>query len=1130
MPTITGTKNYDELTIAANGELFTVSLGASLTINSDNYWAQTGKVSGALDNYGAVLIDGRDVWWIQFDAGSGNVPALPTYNTNTVTVGGTAVGEFLGVWDALGKTIPMTPGVAMPATGYVKLRRKTGAIADNDVLTFANGATAQVNSSTGGQRGWITPGSASTSWQTWHRAATFSVLGDWFELGVANGSAGQQLQHYCFDAVPAIQVETGAGTGVYEWWCCVVTRANWTTSFFDTSERSKNFDVSATGLITFNSGGTVGALPPAGARIRVPNVHVLGYSTFGTGAAAIAGRQPAGTITVASGSTAVAGSGTAFDSTFVGLRIYNLTGGLVGTVASVASTTSLTLAAGALLAVSAAGYVIQQSLQARSNNFGGISFFYRAESDLIFDKCTGQFGYTGGAKTFTFQNCASGGGGHQWSAQQIIWEDCGLSVYSERPTLRSFQVSNSVPSGYVNSFKNLVMTGFTNENQPTSGIALTTFNAVIEGWRIIHKTAQFTNTITATNSITRNCFFGKAVAESGPAMTFAGTDHNVEDIDVAFGRIGSPATTNILSFNNSGVVQRIRNTFGTASGAGVFQVGNTNGALVIRKIGTPAAKQNFGGSVVFTASAVPKEMYMSEIYLTGYTVGFDNFTFGNYGLVFYRSELDGVTGLTPVVNFAGVIDNDWRRVYASFSGGANYSAFPGTHRLELVNSTTAPTEITLWTWFQRPSFLDKSKLTMSASAGLVIPDWSATSCALETAGQFVINESYYYLKGITGFVNANPSVFQGSGPVVYSYDLDRGTGFTGTWKTATGANLSAETNISPAGLRIKVRAQASSSAVGTFAGILQIRCTTTTAAIADHKYGSKVVEHTVSGIQPGSVAYLFRTDTGALIAKTREVTTGLLSLYPEWTVNIPVVLRVRDQGFATITSAFTLAVNGFNTPVTQLANTISTAVPSGSGITVTNHGASPVTWNGKAWSITITVTGGQTPAEIAQFIHYWLNQDAGTFDAALANAAFHDLVIPAGTGFETARGAVYGSAGAALKGVRVVDGSGAEIPGFIRMQADDGSYYSPAASYTLTVSGIVSGSRLLLRRTDTGAVIANTAVTGTSYTYTYTYSADIPVEIVVRNATGSPAYQQWRTTTTLAASNNSQTANQLLDE
>lgn len=76
MPTITGTKNFDELTIAANGEVFTVNLGAALTINSDNCWAQTGKVPGQLDNYGAVLIDGRDVWWIPFDAASGTVPRL----------------------------------------------------------------------------------------------------------------------------------------------------------------------------------------------------------------------------------------------------------------------------------------------------------------------------------------------------------------------------------------------------------------------------------------------------------------------------------------------------------------------------------------------------------------------------------------------------------------------------------------------------------------------------------------------------------------------------------------------------------------------------------------------------------------------------------------------------------------------------------------------------------------------------------------------------------------------------------------------------------------------------------------------------------------------------------------------
>jgi hypothetical protein len=98
------------------------------------------------------------------------------------------------------------------------------------------------------------------------------------------------------------------------------------------------------------------------------------------------------------------------------------------------------------------------------------------------------------------------------------------------------------------------------------------------------------------------------------------------------------------------------------------------------------------------------------------------------------------------------------------------------------------------------------------------------------------------------------------------------------------------------------------------------------------------------------------------------------------------------------------------------------------------------------------------------------------------------------------------------------------------MQADDGSYYSPAASYTLTVSSIVAGSRILIRRTDTQVVLANQTVAGTSFGYTYTHTADVPVEIVVRKASASPFYQEWRTTTTLAASNNSQTANQQPDE
>jgi hypothetical protein len=85
-------------------------------------------------------------------------------------------------------------------------------------------------------------------------------------------------------------------------------------------------------------------------------------------------------------------------------------------------------------------------------------------------------------------------------------------------------------------------------------------------------------------------------------------------------------------------------------------------------------------------------------------------------------------------------------------------------------------------------------------------------------------------------------------------------------------------------------------------------------------------------------------------------------------------------------------------------------------------------------------------------------------------------------------------------------------------------------SAAFTVSNLVAGSRLLIRRTDTQAALFNQVVAGTSFAYAYTHTADIPVEIVVRKATGSPAYQEWRTTATLTASGGSATANQQLDE
>ena len=85
-----------------------------------------------------------------------------------------------------------------------------------------------------------------------------------------------------------------------------------------------------------------------------------------------------------------------------------------------------------------------------------------------------------------------------------------------------------------------------------------------------------------------------------------------------------------------------------------------------------------------------------------------------------------------------------------------------------------------------------------------------------------------------------------------------------------------------------------------------------------------------------------------------------------------------------------------------------------------------------------------------------------------------------------------------------------------------------AVSATLTIDGIISGSSILIRRTDTLAVLVN-ATTGTSYAYSYTVSGSVPVEVILRNASGTPAYQPWRATATLAGVNATITAAQFVD-
>jgi len=1200
MPTISTTTNLDQITGYSDGEAYTLNQQANLTIDSDNRYSQNGTILGTISYSslydGGINIDARETWWIPFDASSGNVPALSTYGTTDVEVSSVGVGEFLGIWANLGDSAPMTAGTALPTTGYVKLRKKTGTIADDDVLTFTNNsATVTVNSATGGQRGWLlVHAKVGYFVETYNFANYFNMYGDWFELGVSDGSNSQTFQHFCETAPAAVQVETGNGTGVYEWyWNLSSTNYSiyYSSDYLDTSDRSRVYDWNSTGLLTF-SNGTLGKVPPNGARIRVPNLAIFAYDssynrklwtdngyddTRSWNLEVRGSRGPFNTSTIDCTSGGITTSGytkpivkNSCAPNFISVGTEETTMQDCGfAYFSTNNNQSFNISdclKGTMTKVSWHTYVGNKT--STINNFDDCTWtdceFFTFNSN-VFNNCDNN----------VFNNCIFGKEQSSSSGVLQITSCNNLTInnsqfYSARSrtgsqklyslkftTCDRMDINNISPTHWrggvgtheginlttcdnvilrdCGSVGNYVLFGGTQKpfyKGTSANISMSEFN-VCTGWEgtgtITTSTSSTTVTgsnITGTGTITTST---SSTTVTGSSTTFATTDLGMVlyDSNLNFiGIIGSYVSpTQVRLEANANVTLSgepfVITTFASAS-VGMFLYDfDLN---VIGRIATyvSATEVTLEANANVTLSGEPFVITNHP-----YSSGFPS---TNESLYFNDSH-----GYDQELAWGSVADIEnavLHRGGGTGTFGGRYESDKGTHYGTLVdNKGINPTQLTLCMFFAAQSSRDKSLQSLTLSPTTL--KQSGGGLFFENLNDTAIIETVNWVKGATSFKNVNPTRRGGNATnITYTYDLNSGNGYSGTFKALTGANLSSET-ISPTGFKLKLKAEYTSLSTADFIASpyrFEIFLNTSASDLASNKQGTTESLYLIQNNEPDSLAAFFDNTSGELKYVASEVTTGQISLYPEYYSNAASTIRIRKVGYEVIQLNTTQLIYGETFPIQQAENGIATTTPTATGISVTNHGASPVTWEGKTWSISIVVTDSSSAATIAQYIQYYLGQNSYSLDSTLHNMAYHDMVIPTSTGYETARGQVFGSAGATLKGVRVVDGSGNEIAGFARMQADDGSYYSPAAAYTLTVSNIVSGSRLLLRRTDTLAVISNVTVTSGTFTYTYTHTSDIPVEIVVRKATTSPYYQEWSTTTTLSNSNNTQTANQLSDE
>lgn len=267
--------NLPVMAVAATTNTMTLHNDAVLTITSDTLWGATGQslctiASGVDARNVGVTIDASQTWWAPYTGvgGTGTVPILASLGTGAtgvvdVTRSAVGIGRFLGIWANLGRA-PVLAGAALPTSGFIKFRQLESGVtlAAGDVLTLSNTTTITLTS--GGQYGWLYVTGPDLGTITLNEFGSFTTTGQWFYLDDATGYPGQHVQCPIAGQYPAVQVETAAGSGVYEWWLnagvfsgpATTTSLKWGgTCCVQSNIRAKYFGCSFDGCLEFGPRG-----------------------------------------------------------------------------------------------------------------------------------------------------------------------------------------------------------------------------------------------------------------------------------------------------------------------------------------------------------------------------------------------------------------------------------------------------------------------------------------------------------------------------------------------------------------------------------------------------------------------------------------------------------------------------------------------------------------------------------------------------------------------------------------------------------------------------------------------------------------------------------------------------------
>lgn len=849
--TITSNTDMDALTGKGGDDVYNIN-GAILTVNTDSRWGKnTTNTTGPFGTMtlsatlgGDIVFDGTQVWYLPFDNGAGVVPAAG----DTITGSGGCTGELIGVWTAI-NVVPETAGAAMPTTGFIKLKSKTTTFSDNEALT-GTGMTADVNSSTGGRRGYLELVGVETRYVTIARLNQWAANGDWFELDdTTTGTPGQIVQLPCSGGTntywPGIEIETGVGTGVYEQYPAIYGPGNsgWTNTEMGTDDRCKFVECLSSGRVRIGSDGTndVGYTPVSGLRMRIPNLLFQNTNNANRAIDVI----PSATITDRYEFSTNGSGNVSMDKVMIPwcILLYR-------------------------------AYLVEM------------------EDTFYFDFLS----INGPTAAGTINRCSNGNFAHYANAALLMQDAAsGFTV-----TNNKFGRTGTIGSGAVSlSFvtcQNLVVSGnITGPRKPRTAQNpyaenyVSVFNSTVSNETTIGNGMNFAacNGVTVTNQTYFDRYLGDTTALTGAYGIFInGSTNTIVDgliLDTSYGEV--------------------------APYLGLYYASSCKG-LRIRNIGTFASPVDCnatnGSSYILGGGSSNYDVFMNRVYATNLRTGailsnnansnvqaFN--VFGNYGLAmqttsnssFYRGcgASNSSNAQTAIFGF------DFNDLFDSTTTGLVSLTFNEATDLEPWASSYTITGGT-------PRFTSASSLTMQNLADEIV--YEMQYYAIGHTGFQNVNPTK------AGTLTTNVDL-------EYDIDVNDGNGFTGSYTAMTGANLSAETIDPILGFKLRIRLTVNTADATTVIRNILIPTTSTTTTQA-YQYPLDNYTLTFAGLETGTKIAVLSPGTETLLemltesggSATFDFNSDQSGTTIDYAILVPGFEYIRENGYVLPTEDTTL--------------------------------------------------------------------------------------------------------------------------------------------------------------------------------------------------------------------------------